>query len=256
VGLEKWTQPTFFTMTTFNCQEMARDRMTQSQGSPNFDLPAGPFDQGSILIYGGGGHGKSIIDIVRSIGTYEIVGIIDDGMRPGDQVMGCVVLGGESVLTALYSDGLRQVMNAVGAIGDIGLRITIFRKLLDEGYSCPTLIHPSAVVEPSAILDSGIQVLPQSYIGTEAKIGFGVIINNGVIVSHDCELGDYVSLAPGVVLAGGVRIGEGAQIGMGVTVNLNVTIGDHVQVGNSAVIKDDVPDGGVVHAGQIWPTRE
>lgn len=230
--------------------------MTQTKDSPNIDLPKGPFDQGSILIYGGGGHGKSIIDIVRSIGTYEIVGIIDDGMRPGDRVMGCAVLGGEGVLAALHSDGLRQIINAVGAIGNVDQRITIFRKLKDAGYSCPTLIHPSAVVEASATLASGIQVLPQSYIGTEAKIGFGVIINNGVIVSHDCELGDYASLAPGVVLAGGVRIGEGSQIGMGVTVNLNVTIGDQVRVGNSAVIKDDVPGGSVVHAGQIWPARE
>ncbi|MEE9508189.1 MAG: acetyltransferase [Anaerolineales bacterium] len=223
--------------------------------SSSYELPKGPFDKRSVVIYGGGGHGRSIIDLVRTSGAYEILGIIDDGIQPGERVMGCDVLGDENVLSELYSEGLRHVVNAVGAIGDIDPRIAIFRKLLDMGYSCPTVIHPSAVVEPSAMLDSGVQVLPQSYIGTEAKVGFGVIINNGAIVSHDCELGAYSGLAPGTILAGGVTVGEGVQIGLGVTVNLNVTIGDKARIGNSAVVKADVPSGGVVYAGQVWPPR-
>jgi acetyltransferase-like isoleucine patch superfamily enzyme len=52
-----------------------------------------------------------------------------------------------------------------------------------------------------------------------------------------------------------VTVGEGVQIGLGVTVNLNVTIGDKARIGNSAVIKADVPSGGVVYAGQVWPLR-
>lgn len=231
--------------------------MDESNGAANeYSLPEGPFEQRSILIYGGGGHGKCVIELVRSVGTYEIVGIVDDGIRAGLQVMGCEVLGDESVIAPLHASGVQQALNAVGGIGDVQLRISIFRKLINVGFSFPTLIHPSSVVEPSAVLGDGIQVLPQSYIGTDAAVGFGVIINNGVIVSHDCQLGDYAGLAPGVILAGGVRVGEGVQMGLGVTVNLNVNIGEYAQIGNSAVIKADVPDGGVVHAGQVWPPRD
>jgi sugar O-acyltransferase (sialic acid O-acetyltransferase NeuD family) len=222
---------------------------------PAFDLPRGPFAQGSLLIYGGGGHGKSIIDLVRMVSTHEIIGIVDDGLQAGSQVMGCDVLGGESVLPTLYESGVREVLNAVGGIGEVKTRISIFRKLMEVGFTFPTMIHPSVVVENSSNLGEGIQVLPLSYVGTEAAVGFGVIINNGVIISHDCVVEDYAGLAPGVVLAGGVRVGEGAQLGLGATVNLNVSIGEYAQIGNSAVIKADVPEGGVVHAGQIWPPR-
>ncbi|MCK5645972.1 MAG: NeuD/PglB/VioB family sugar acetyltransferase [Anaerolineales bacterium] len=235
---------------------MARDRMGDSDhATPNLEGITGPYDQNSLLIYGGGGHGKSIIDLIRLIGKYKIIGIVDDGLQSGEQILGCAVLGDDTILEELFSKGLRLAVNAVGGVGDIGLRVAIFHKLTERGFEFPTLIHPSAMVESSAHLDSGIQVLPQSYVGTDAKVGFGVIINNGAIVSHDCVLGEYASLAPGAILAGGVHIGESTQVGMGVTINLNVIIGGKAQIGNGAVVKDDVPDGGIVHAGQIWPPR-
>lgn len=222
---------------------------------PSLEGITGPFDQNSLLIYGGGGHGKSIIELIRLIGKYEIAGIVDDALQSGERILGCEVLGGDTILDVLFLKGLRQAVNAVGGVGNIGLRVEIFHKLAQGGFEFPTLIHPSALVESSANLDSGVQVLPQSYVGTDAKVGFGVIINNGAIVSHDCVLGEYASLAPGAILAGGVHIGGSTQIGMGVTINLNVIIGENAQIGNGAVVKDDVPDGGIVYAGQIWPPR-
>jgi len=37
-------------------------------------------------------------------------------------------------------------------------------------------------------------------------------------------------------------------------VNLNVRIGSMVRIGNSATVKEQVPDGGVVRAGAVWPS--
>jgi sugar O-acyltransferase (sialic acid O-acetyltransferase NeuD family) len=214
----------------------------------------GPVNKRALLIYGGGGHGQTIIDLVRAMGTFSIVGIVDDGLAVGSSVMDIEVLGGSDVLASLESKGIRQAVNAIGGIGEIGKRVNIFRTILEAGFTCPTLIHPSAAIEPSAQIGSGAQILPQAYVGTRTKIGFGVLINSGAIVSHDCEIGDYAGLAPGAILAGGVIVGEGAQIGMGVTINLRVSIGIGARIGNSAVIKRDVPAGVVVHAGQVWPT--
>jgi acetyltransferase-like isoleucine patch superfamily enzyme len=52
-----------------------------------------------------------------------------------------------------------------------------------------------------------------------------------------------------------VRVGERALIGMGATINLGVSIGAGVRVGNSAVVKADVPDNGIVRAGAVWPEK-
>jgi acetyltransferase-like isoleucine patch superfamily enzyme len=66
-------------------------------------------------------------------------------------------------------------------------------------------------------------------------------------------LGDYANLSPGAILAGEVSVGSATLIGMGVTVNLRVKIGEHARIGNGSTIKQDVPAGGIVHAGTIWP---
>ncbi|OGO16505.1 MAG: hypothetical protein A2Z14_07230 [Chloroflexi bacterium RBG_16_48_8] len=207
----------------------------------------------ALLIYGGGGHGRSMIDAVRVLGKYEIVGIVDDGLAPGSEVMGVPVLGDVHILSELFSKGVHSAINAVGGIGDVERRIKVFESLQREGFDFPTIIHPSAIVEPSAQLSFGVQILPHAYVGTQAQIGFGVIVNNGAIVSHDCVIEDYASLAPGAMLAGEAKVGRAVQVGMGATINLRLTIGERAWIGNSAVVKRDVPAGTVVHAGTIWP---
>jgi acetyltransferase EpsM len=209
-----------------------------------------------LVIYGGGGHGRSIIDAVRTLGVYEIEGIVDDELALGSVVMGVQVLGGVNILSELRSRGIQSAINAVGGVGDVASRIRIFEELQKAGFDCPTIIHPSATVEDSAQLSFGAQILPHAYVGSQARIGFGVIVNNGAIVSHDCIIEDYASLAPGAILAGEVRIGKEAQVGMGVTINLQLIVGERALIGNGAVVKRDVPAGTVIHAGTVWPVRE
>lgn len=218
-------------------------KMPENAGSPD-----------SVIVYGGGGHGKAVIDLLRAVGGYTLIGVIDDGREPGDAVLGSSVIGGESALAALKDAGCKLALNAVGGIGAMSSRISVFERLRKAGFDFPTLIHPSAVVEPSAELGAGIQVFPHAYVGSDAKLGFGCIINTAAIISHDCMVADYVNLAPGAIVAGAVHIGKGTLIGMGVTINLNVRVGAAARVGNGATIKEDVPDGWIVRAGAIWPS--
>jgi len=236
-------------------EDMVR-KMVRLQDADSLSIPDGPFHPQSLLIYGGGGHAKSLIDLIQVLGDFDIVGIVDDGLEPGCEVMGIPVLGGGQILNQLSTRGIRMAVNAVGGVGDIMSRVRVFHRIHDSELSCPTLIHPSAVVEPSANLDKGVQVFPHAYIGSEAKIGYGVIINTGAVVSHDCLLAAYTNVAPGAMLAGGVILGEAVLVGMGATINLGVEIGAGSRVGNSAVIKDDVPAGTIVRAGSIWPIPE
>jgi sugar O-acyltransferase (sialic acid O-acetyltransferase NeuD family) len=218
-------------------------------------LPDGDYDNDAILIYGCGGHGKSVLDLLRALNSYEVVGFVDDGVPPGENVMGLPVLGGKVALQGLKDQGVHLAVNAVGGIGNLGIRKEVFNTLIQAGYHFPAVTHPSAIVEPSASLSPGVQTFPLAYVGSEVKVGFGTIVNTGAIVSHECILGDLVNISPGAILAGGVKIGDGALIGMGVTVNLLVTIGSGVRIGNGATVKEDVPTNGIVPAGTIWPKR-
>lgn len=217
-------------------------------------LPDTPsFDPNALVIFGGGGHGKTVIDLVRAMGTYRIVGIFDDGLSPGKDVLGVPVLGGTQDLAEWRDRGVRLAVNAVGGIGNVAVRIKIFDILEKAGFACPALIHPTAVVERSATLEAGVQVCAHAYVGSAARVGFGTLINTGAIVHHDCVIGRVVNLSPGATLAGGVRVEDYAQIGMLATVNVQITIGQGARLGNGCTVKADVPAGGRVWAGAIWP---
>lgn len=210
-------------------------------------------DPASLVIYGGGGHAKSLIDLIRAAGKYTIAGILDDGIPAGTRILGVNVLGGGELLPVLRHRGIFQAVNAVGGIGSITPRLAVYSRLADAGFTCVSVIHPRAFIEPTAVVADGCQVFFNAYIGSDVSVGFGVIVNTGAIVSHDCALGEYANVSPGAILAGAVQVGRTALIGMGATINLGVRIGDGARVGNSAVVKKDVPENGIVRAGAVWP---
>lgn len=230
-------------------------RSLLEQPAAEFSPPPAAFDPTAILVYGGGGHGKALIDLLRALGSYHIVGVVDDGLKPAGHpaIMGVPLLGGAEVLPELYARGVRLAVNAVGGIGNIGVRIKIFTRLLEAGFGCPAVVHPRAFVEPSAVLSPGVQVFPHAYVGSEAQVGFGAIVNTGAILSHDCRLDEYVNISPGAILAGEVQVGRAALVGMGATLNLQVKVGPAARIGNGATVKSDVPARGVVRAGAVWP---
>ena len=207
----------------------------------------------AIIIYGGGGHGKTVIDLLRALHIYNLIGVIDDGIPAGQTISGLPVLGGAEILPELFANGVRLAVNAVGGIGNINVRMKVFESLVEVGYDFPTIIHPKAYLEPSSQLEAATQVFAHAYIGSEATIGFGCIVNTGAIISHECKLNAFDNISPGAILAGDVYIGERVLIGMGATINLGVRIGDDARIGNGATVKDNVPVRGIVQAGTIWP---
>ncbi len=205
-----------------------------------------------VLIYGAGGHAKTVISLLRLL-DMDIAGIIDDGVPAGTTVSGVRILGDAEMLPELRARGIALAVNAVGGIGNYMIRWKIFELLQQYDFEFPTIIHPSAFVEDTVSLADGVQVLAQSYISSESSVGFGTLINAGVIISHDGRIGKCVNLSPGAMLAGAVSVDDFAQIGMGATINLGVKVGTRARIGNSAVVKGDVPDDGRVFAGMVWP---
>ena len=235
-------------------EQFLKEHQLGSKEKQEIIIPEDASQADSLLVYGGGGHGKAVIELIQAGGKYRVIGIIDDGLEAGSFVLGVPVLGaGHEALSALAEAGCKLAANAVGGIGAIDSRIQVFERLIKASYQSPALVHPSAVVEASAKLGQGVQIFPHAYVGSSCQINKGVIVNTGAIVSHDCLLDEYVNIAPGAILAGGVHIGEGSLIGMGVTINLNVKVGGRTRVGNSAVVKSDIDDRGIVRAGAVWP---
>jgi sugar O-acyltransferase (sialic acid O-acetyltransferase NeuD family) len=213
------------------------------------------FGAHEVLIYGAGGHSHMVVDLLRMMRSLRPVGIVSDPLHGDSQLMGVDVLGAGDMLPSLHDRGLRLIVNAVASVVKPRVRADVFERLIQMGFGFPALVHPQAVVEPSARLADGAQVFGGAMIGASAEIRFGAIINSGAIVSHDCVVGESAHLTPGAVLAGAVHVGHGALIGMGAMINMSVTIGEWARIGNGALVHADVPANAVVPAGSTWPVK-
>jgi UDP-3-O-[3-hydroxymyristoyl] glucosamine N-acyltransferase len=81
------------------------------------------------------------------------------------------------------------------------------------------LIHPSAVVEPSARLGAGVAVGACSYVGRDVVIGDRVRIHANVTVYDGVEIGDDS------ILHSGAALREGTIVGSRVRVHNNAVVG-------------------------------
>ena len=150
---------------------------------------------GKLLILGAGGFGHMIQETAKILGYGEVV-FLDDAILGSDIIGKCCD----------YKAFLEKYDTAVAALGDSGMRLYWTEKLMEAGYKVPAIIHPSAVVSPSAAIGAGSFVMQNAVINTNTVIAHGVLINSGAVVDHDSV------------------VGAGAHIGLGSVVKANCTI--------------------------------
>lgn len=192
-----------------------------------------------IVVVGAGNHAKVVLEAIWAMGTFEVVGLTDPSTADLE-VLGSPVLGGDELLPSLYAQG---VASAVVAIGSNSRRQQIGRSLLALGFNLPVVVHPFALISPSATIGQGAVVMAGAVVGTLASIGELAIINTGAIVEHDNRIGESAHIGPGVALAGGVRVGNRTLVGVGSAVRPDISIGDDSIIGAGSAVVADVPSG-------------
>jgi len=198
-----------------------------------------------VVGIGAGGHAKVLLDILRLMNNYRVIGLLDPNCV-GKSVSGVLVLGGDELLPRLRAEGVAAAFVGVGGAGDNTLRIRLYEKAQTAGFALINAIHPASVLASSVQLGQGIAIMASAIVNPDARIGDNVIINTGAIVEHDCDIASHAHISPGAVLCGGVRVGMGAHIGAGATVRQYVTVGDRALVGAGAVVIKDVAPSTVV----------
>ena len=194
-----------------------------------------------IVILGGGGHAKVIIDMLVDHRTLEPVGcIVNDRSSHPPQVLNLPVLGDESYLEELLRQG---VTAAVVAVGENRIRARITSKLKSIGMELVSIVSEFAKISSFARIGEGVVVMPMAVVGPDTTVEEGAIINTSASVDHDCFIGSFCHVAPGCSLAGNVRVGSKSFLGVGTAVLPDRTIGRDVIVGAGAVVIKDVPDG-------------
>lgn len=194
----------------------------------------------SIIIYGAGGHARLLLEVMERSGIGPFAGFIDENPAlHGTKIEGLPILGSLDKLPALIR--VHRIQRAVIGVGDNAARRKLAAHARTLNLRMLSIVHPSAIISPSAHIGEGTVVLPGAIISAFARIGEANIINTRASVDHDCQTGDFVHIAPGATLCGGVTVGDNTLIGAGVTVIPEICIGDDTIIGAGATVICDIP---------------
>jgi sugar O-acyltransferase (sialic acid O-acetyltransferase NeuD family) len=195
-----------------------------------------------ILLIGGGGHCKSVLDSLLIINEYSEIGIIDKKENIGKKIMGIQVLGCDKDLSKLYNSGFGYAFITIGSIGNPILRIKLYNIAKKIGFKFPKIADPSAVISEYAEIKTGTYVGKQAVVNTGAVINECAIINTGAIIEHNCHIKEFVHIAPGAVLSGEVSVGQCTHIGANATVKQQVQIGSNSIIGMGSLVSRNIGD--------------
>lgn len=177
----------------------------------------------SIYIYGASGHGLVVADIAMACGYDDII-FCDDGDNEYPSF-----------------EAIKQIKHIPIAfgIGSNTIRSKLFQKVRANGLEIVNLVHPSAIISPSATIGIGIVVMPNVVVNAKANVGDGVILNTSCVIEHECKIEEFAHVSPNVALAGNVIIGGFTHIGIGSHVIQGITVGNNTIIGaGSAVVKN------------------
>jgi len=192
-----------------------------------------------VIVLGGGGHAKVLIDMLRRLDC-RVLGIIDPNQAVGNLAHGFKVMGGDDAVFG-YSPEAVELANAIGSLpNDKGLRAKLFKAFSAKGYCFKTLVDPTAIVASDIELSAGVQVMAGVIIQAGTRIAFNSIVNSGAIVEHDCRIGSHVHIASGAVLSGAVEVGDAVHIGTGATIIQGISIGGGSIIGAGSVITQSI----------------
>ncbi len=191
-----------------------------------------------LLIIGASGHGKVVADIAIKMNKWRSIAFLDDDESISN-CSGFEVIG-KTVDAIIFKNEAAFFV----AIGNNITREKIQEKLIDEGLTVASLIHPSAVIGKDVEIGLGTVVMAGVVINSSTIIGKGCIINTSSSLDHDNIIDDYVHISPGVKLAGTVRVGKGSWIGIGSIISNNVNICSDCKLGAGAVVVKHIAEPG------------
>ncbi|MEA3513802.1 MAG: NeuD/PglB/VioB family sugar acetyltransferase [Campylobacterota bacterium] len=184
-----------------------------------------------IILIGGGGHCKSVIDVLEQEKKFAIAGIIDKKELIGQELLGYKYIGCDDDLEELFKI-YKYAIVTVGQIKSPDLRVKLFNKLKDIGYILPVITSPFAYVSKYSTISEGTIVMHQVLINASVNIGKNCIINTKALIEHDCTIDDNCHISTAAVVNGGVTIEEGTFFGSNATSKEYINCNGFIKAGS------------------------
>lgn len=191
-----------------------------------------------LILIGGGGHCKSVIEVAESAG-YEIKGILDMPDEVGKEVLpGHKVIGTDDEIPQYVEEC--DFIITVGFIKNPVLRIKLYNKVKAAGGRLATIIASTAHVSKYAELGEGTVIMHHAFVNAGAKIGDNCIINTFVNIEHDAQIGDQCHISTGTMVNGECKIGESCFIGSQSVCANCIEIASDIIIGAGSVVRKSI----------------
>ncbi len=186
-----------------------------------------------MFLYGAGGHGKVVAEILLENGI-EIEGVYSDNT--------VALFFQKFPFLGVFKEAQEQ-QEFIISIGNNFARKNIVESLHVKWGKA---ISKAANIAASASIGDGTMIIKGVSVNADASIGKHVILNTNCSVDHDCLIENFVHISPNVALAGNVTVGEGTHIGIGSCIIPGIKIGKWAVIGAGTVVVRDIPDYAVV----------
>ena len=187
-----------------------------------------PITNTKLLIFGFGGHARSVTDVALSCG-YQTLVFFDATARPDENFLGHPVV--ESLESFDFSG-----YEGFPASGDNLQRHSQFNKLQELGIPVATLISPTATVGPDSNIATGCFIGNHAHVGPMSQVGIGSIINTGAILEHESSVGCFSHVAVNATIAGRSHLGDFSFLGAGAVVLDKVSVGSRTVIGAGGIV--------------------
>lgn len=195
-----------------------------------------------LILVGGGGHCKSVIDAAESAG-YAIEGILDLPSEVGGKVFEYPIIGTDDRISELA--GNFDFVITIGFIKDASPRIRLYEKIMSSGGHLATIIASTAYVSCHASVGEGTVVLHHASVNAGAAIGNNVIVNTFANIEHNAKIGNHSHISTGAMINGDCIVGDRCFVGSQSVLVNGTSICDDVIAGAGSLIHKSISVPGI-----------
>ncbi len=199
-----------------------------------------------VLIIGGEGNGGVIASCIEDNRKkfndieWEVAGFIND-FEIGKEINGYPVVGGTDDIDKFLKEDY-FFMYAIHMIGRNVKSEEVYLKMNIPQERFAKIIHKTAFVADNAILEPGVFVMSNCYVGPATKIGMCCMMMANSIIGHNTTAGRLCHFSMGSIIGSYVEIGNVSDITMGARVLEKRKIGNYAVAGANSFITHDIPD--------------
>jgi len=196
-----------------------------------------------IILVGGGGHCRSVIDVIEEENRFEIFGIVDKTAKVGDTILGYPVIDGSNP-KSLQKD-CNNFHITVGQIKSSTVRRNLYDEIKEFGGNLPVIKSPHAIVSRHSSIGEGTVIMHQVVINANANIGVANILNTSCLIEHDAIVGNFNHISTKSIVNGNCEVGNDSFLGSNAVLAHGVKIADHVIVAAGSNVYKSLKDSGI-----------